>query len=76
MKPETRRLWIWGWLRLALGQAQMWLAFATLWSLLAEGFAWITWILLAAATAATTVSRVLYRGKSEPSDSDHRPRGI
>jgi hypothetical protein len=66
MKIDTRRLWIWGWLRFALGQAQMWLVVATLWALLAEGLAWITWTLLAAASAATAVSRLLYRGKSEP----------
>jgi hypothetical protein len=63
MKAQTTHVWIWGWLRLAMGHAQMWLALAAFCSLLVLGFEPQTWILAAAATLATLLSRVLYHGK-------------
>ena len=56
----------WGWVRLALGMAQMGLAMATAVSFLQDGFAPLTWSLVVCACAATGLSRYLYRGKPGP----------
>ncbi|HSB12619.1 MAG TPA: hypothetical protein VLM38_24225 [Blastocatellia bacterium] len=57
---------MWRWLRLVLGLAQMWLAAAGLGLLLIAGLRPITWLFLIAASAATVISRLLYRGRRTP----------
>ena len=57
---------IWGWLRLFLGVIQMVLTTACVGLLLTLGLHWATWIFFAGATAATIISRLLYRGHADP----------
>lgn len=57
---------IWGWLRLALGWAQMGFAASAMVSLILSGLSEMTWILVGCSTAATLVSRGLYRGRRQP----------
>jgi len=57
---------VWGWLRLVLGIAQMTLAITTFGMFLIVGFHPITWILFAVTTTLLIVSRILYRGRKGP----------
>lgn len=54
---------MWGWVRLCFGLAQIWLATAGFGLLLVAGLLPITFVLVIAASAATVISRVLYRGR-------------
>ena len=64
---NTKQRFVWGWLRLVLGIAQMTLAIATFGLFLLAGFRPITWILFAVTTVLLIVSRTLYRGRKGPS---------
>ena len=55
---------IWGWLRLFLGFAQLWLAGITVILLVTTGLRPATLVVAVAAGAATVLSRILYRGRS------------
>jgi hypothetical protein len=61
MDDETRHKIVWGWLRLFLGWLQMSLAAAGLGALITVGIHPVTWFFVIGATAATVVSRLLYR---------------
>lgn len=66
MDDDTRHKLIWGWLRFFLGMAQMFLTTAALIVLVFSGVHLVTWILVGAATTATIISRILYRGRPDP----------
>ena len=69
----SSRKFVWGWLRLFLGFAQMSLVAACVGSLMVVGVHPITIALVIAATAITITSRLLYRGKAAP-DSEVRTK--
>jgi uncharacterized membrane protein YhaH (DUF805 family) len=64
--PAERDKLIWGWLRLALGMAQIVLSTAALVLLSAVGLRSITWVFILGAAIAMVVSRLLYHGRSGP----------
>ena len=66
MNQTTRQKLSWGWLRLFLGQVQMFFAAGGMLLLLTIGLHWITWVFVGVATAATITSRILYRGQASP----------
>lgn len=66
MSTESRQKFIWGWLRFALGIAQISLVFASVGLLLLVGLHPLTLISVVSATLLTIVSRVLYRGQKGP----------
>jgi hypothetical protein len=66
MDEAARHKLIWGWLRLFLGFAQMSLVAMGVGVFLTVGLHWITYVFVIAATVATIISRLLYRGKSDP----------
>ena len=66
MNKGTRHKFIWGWLRLILGWAQMSLAAAGFGALLVVGNHPVTWAFGIGAMVATVVSRLLYHGKPDP----------
>ena len=57
---------VWGWLRLVLGIAQMTLAITTFGLFLLVGFRPVTWIFFAVTTTLMILSRILYRGRKGP----------
>ena len=63
---DRREQFVWGWLRLFLGFAQMSLAGLTLGVLIAAGPTKLTILFAIAATAVTVVSRLVYRGRKGP----------
>jgi hypothetical protein len=63
---DRREQFVWGWLRLFLGFAQMSLAGLTLGALIAVGPTKLTILFAIAATAVTVVSRLIYRGQKRP----------
>ena len=65
-EPTTRHRFVWGWLRLFLGWAQMSLAAAGLGALLTAGNHPVTWAFVIGATVATVISRLLYHGRPDP----------
>ena len=64
--PAERDKLIWGWLRLALGMAQIVLSTAALVLLSAVGLQSITWVFILGAAIAMVVSRLLYHGRPGP----------
>jgi hypothetical protein len=78
MDNATRHKLIWGWLRLLLGLAQMFLTVAAAVVLFTIGLHPLTWALIVGATSATIVSRLIYHGKAAPElrrDSDNQKPG-
>lgn len=65
MEGVKRHKLIWGWLRLFLGFLQVFLATATVISLLTLGEHRLTWALAASALLAVVISRLLYRSDPE-----------
>ena len=63
---------VWGWMRLAIGLAQMGFALAGAIMLLSNGFCPAMWICFAFASAATILSRFLY---GRPKDSTEAAEG-
>jgi hypothetical protein len=61
MSEPMNQVLLWGWFRLAFGVLQMTLALASVVALLTVGLRPMTWGLVASATAATLLSRWLYR---------------
>ena len=59
---EGSEKFVWGWLRLILGMAQMTLAMTTAGLFLLVGFRPVTWIFLAIVTLLTIASRLLCHG--------------
>jgi hypothetical protein len=57
---------MWGYLRLALGLAQISLSTTALALLFTVGLHPFTWAVLAAGTATTITSRLLYGGRPDP----------
>ena len=57
---------VWGWARLVLGLLQIGLSIAAAIQLVQMGLEATTWFLIVGATAATCVSRLLYRGRPGP----------
>ena len=66
MSDGRSRRFVWGWLRLALGWAQMALAGAVVVALIAVGIRPVTWALVTGALAAVAASRIIYRGRPGP----------
>jgi hypothetical protein len=66
MNEATGHKLLWGYLRLAPGLAQISLSTTGLVLLLTVGFHPVTWSVLAAGTAATITSRLLYGGRPDP----------
>ena len=64
MNAETQHKLIWGWLRIFLGFAQLWLAGITVILLVTIGLRAATLVIAVAASAATVLSRILYGGRS------------
>jgi hypothetical protein len=66
MNEATPHKFVWGWLRLFLGWAQM--SFAILGGvfLLVVGVRPITWVFVIAAATSTVASRLIYRGRKDP----------
>lgn len=62
----SKEVVVWGWLRLLLGALQVGLSAAAVVALFAIGLETETWALIAAAMAATCVSRLLYGGSRGP----------
>jgi hypothetical protein len=62
MNEDARHRFVWGWLRLILGFAQMSLVAASLGALITAGLHPVTFVLVFAATLATITSRLLYKG--------------
>ena len=63
MNATTQHKLVWGGLRFFLGLAQMWLALGALALLVTIGLRPVTYVFAGAATAATIISRFLYRGR-------------
>ena len=63
---NAKQRFVWGWLRLVLGIAQVTLAIATFGLFLLVGFHPVTWILFTVTTVLLIVSRILYRGRKGP----------
>ena len=74
LSDETRHRLKWGWLRLFLAILQLSLAPMALGSLIMVGLRPVTWILIFGATMAMVVSRLLYRGRSDPHVEEKRRR--
>jgi hypothetical protein len=70
MNEATRHKFVWGWLRLFLGWAQMSLAILGGAFLLVVGIRPITWAFVIAAATATIASRLMYRGRKDPRHDD------
>lgn len=66
MQERKRHECVWGWLRLTLGLVQMTFAAAGVGAVFAFGMHWLTYLSVAIATAATIVSRLIYRGRTAP----------
>ena len=66
MNASTQHNVVWGGLRFFLGLTQMWLALAGLTLLVIVCLRPVTVALVIAATVATVVSRLLYRGRPDP----------
>ena len=66
----TRHNLIWGWLRILLGVMQTSLAAAGIWMLLTIGSRPVTLIVVGGALTATIISRLIYKGRSDPALSD------
>lgn len=66
----TRHIFIWGWLRVFLGITQTVLAATGVLMFLTVGSRPITLIVVGGALTATIISRLLYKGKSDPMLSD------
>ena len=62
----SKEVFVWGWLRLLLGAAQLGLSAAAVFALFAIGLETETWVLVVGAMAATCASRILYGGKRGP----------
>lgn len=65
-KIATTHKLVWGWIRLALGIAQVSFAVMGVTSLLIVGTKWPTSLFVICAFITTTISWLLYRGKSDP----------
>jgi hypothetical protein len=65
-KLALREKLVWGWLRLFLGITQMMLVALSLGLLLTTGLKPTTYAVIAGATLATVISRLLYRGRKRP----------
>lgn len=66
VNASTQHKLVWGGLRFFLGLAQMWLAIAGLTLLVMVGLRAVTIVVVIAATVATIISRLPYRGKPDP----------
>lgn len=66
MKASTGHKLVWGALRFFLGLAQIWLALTALALLLIVGVKSGTIAFASAATVATLISRLVYRGRAAP----------
>jgi hypothetical protein len=66
VSASTQHGLVWGGLRFFLGLAQMWLAIASLTLLFTIGLRAVTVVVVIAATGATVISRLLYRGRPDP----------
>jgi nucleotide-binding universal stress UspA family protein len=66
VNDETRHKLIWGGLRLFLGFAQVSLVAMSVGALFTVGLRDITWVFVIAATAATVISCLIYRGRPDP----------
>ncbi len=66
----TRHIFIWGWLRIFLGITQTVLAATGVLMFLTVGSRPITLIVVGGALTATIISRLLYKGRSDPMLSD------
>jgi len=66
MEEPTRHKLIWGWLRALLGIAQMSLVVSSAILLFSVGLRPFTYACVIAATMLTVISRILYRGRSDP----------
>ncbi|KAB8333637.1 hypothetical protein SD80_012655 [Scytonema tolypothrichoides VB-61278] len=62
----TGHVFIWGWLRIFLGITQTVLAATGVLMFLSVGSRPITLIVIGGALSATIISRLLYKGKSDP----------
>jgi hypothetical protein len=64
--PESRRILIWGWLRLALGIAQMGFSATALYLIYERRLGTGTWVVCAVALSLLLVSRLVFRGRKAP----------
>ena len=62
----SKRLLLWGWLRMLLGVLQMSCSVAAVWAIFQIGFEPLTWELIFVAAGASIVSRLLFRGRKDP----------
>jgi Kef-type K+ transport system membrane component KefB len=72
MNSERKHKLIWGWLRLLLAFLQMSFVAASVGALLAVGLRPVTFVFLGLATAATAISLLIYRRRSDPKLQDTR----
>jgi hypothetical protein len=66
VNDATKHKLKWGWLRLFLALVQISLVPMAVGSLLTLGLHPLTWFCVLTATSAAIVSRLLYRGQSDP----------
>jgi hypothetical protein len=72
MTPTAKELIVWGWLRLALGFAQIALVGLSIGSLVTVGVRPLTWVFAITATALTAVSLLIYKRRPAPHSRDNQ----
>lgn len=65
-----RHALVWGWLRLALGLAQIGLSVGAAVCFLTSGLTPLTWFFIITAMTATVASRTLYRGAKDSKNAE------
>lgn len=66
MTPAAKEQIVWGWLRLALGFAQIALVGLSIGSLITVGPRPLTWVFAIAATTLTLISLLIYKRRPAP----------
>jgi hypothetical protein len=74
MTPAVKERIVWGWLRLALGFAQIALVGLSVGSLLTVGVRPLTWVFAIAATVLTAVSLLIYKRRPAPHSRERNAR--
>ena len=70
VNKDKRQMFVWAWLRAALGVAQMTLAVTTFGLFLIVGFRAITWLFFGITISLTFISRFLYRDRKGPNTTE------
>ncbi len=70
MTPAAKKRMVWGWLRLALGFAQIALVGLSIGSLITVGPRSLTWAFAIAATTLTLISLLIYKRRPAPNSRE------